>query len=207
MSISLNLQGLTFGRLTVIERIENTKAGKTRWECSCECGNITYAVGSDLKNGKVKSCGCIQKKHGLSKHRLYGIFGMMKERCFNPNNISYPHYGAKGITIYKEWLEDFSSFYNWSINNGYREGLEIDRINSQHSYNPDNCRWVTHSVQSRNQKLRKDNKSGYRGVKWNKTVNKWNVTIDVNKKRIDLGLYNDIKEAAEVRKNAERKYW
>ena len=207
MARPLNLLGKKFGRLTVMKRVENSKHGKSRWLCECECGNKTTPTGSDLSQGKVKSCGCIQREHGLSKHRTYNIFKMMMERCYNPKNISYPWYGGKGIKIHQEWLDDFSTFYKWAMNNGYNDNLEIDRIDPNKDYTPDNCRWVTRTVQNINQRLRKDNTSGVRGVKWNKARKKWEVSISANNKRYYLGLYSDLEEATKVRKNAEEKYW
>ena len=58
MSSSLNIMGQKFGKLTVIERAENTKAGKTRWLCQCDCGNRKVVTGSDLRSGHTTSCGC-----------------------------------------------------------------------------------------------------------------------------------------------------
>ncbi|MEN2467887.1 AP2 domain-containing protein [Ornithinibacillus sp. JPR2-1] len=207
MTRALDLTGKKFGRLTVIERTSNDKHGKTRWLCECECGNNVISYGSDLNRGKTKSCGCIQKIHGLSKHRLYNIFAMMKDRCYNPENISYPWYGGQGIKIYQLWLDDYTKFHEWALRNGYKDNLEIDRIDSSKDYSPENCRWVTRRVQNLNQRLRKDNTSGIRGVKWNQARRKWEVNISVNKKRIYLGLYEELEDAAEARRKAEEKYW
>lgn len=89
------------------------------------------------------------EKHGLSKTRLYGIYNNMKQRCYNPNNPSYIYYGGKGITICREWLDDFENFYNWSMANGYEEDLTIDRKESNKGYCPENCRWITLDENSR----------------------------------------------------------
>lgn len=92
------------------------------------------------------------KTHGLSHKQgnLYSIWNTMRHRCFNPKNNKYHLYGAKGITICDEWANDFSAFYDWSINNGYKKGLTIDRINNQGNYCPTNCRWVNQQTQQRN---------------------------------------------------------
>jgi hypothetical protein len=74
----------------------------------------------------------------------------MKQRCLNENNIQYIDYGERGITICEEWKNDFELFYNWSISNGYEEGLSIDRINNDKGYYPDNCRWTNELVQANN---------------------------------------------------------
>lgn len=82
--------------------------------------------------------------------RLMSILNGMKKRCYNTKNISYQYYGAKGIGICKEWLECNSNFYEWAINNGYKDNLSIDRIDSSKDYSPLNCRWATPLQQSRN---------------------------------------------------------
>lgn len=207
MTKALNLIGERFGKLTVINRGKNSKHGKTQWLCKCECGNSVVAVGSDLKLKKYTSCGCSKRTHGLSNHRLYGIFGMMKDRCHNPNNVSYPWYGGEGIKIYQEWLDDYTKFHEWALQSGYKENLEIDRIDSKKDYSPDNCRWVTRLIQTHNQRPMKGSKSGIRGVKWNKARKKWEVTISFKGKRHYLGLFEELDKAAETRKRAEEKYW
>ena len=87
-------------------------------------------------------------EHGLSKTRLYNIYSGMKQRCYNPNNQHYQWYGGKGITICNEWINDngLQNFIDWALNHGYNENLTIDRIDNNQGYSPDNCQWVTQSV-------------------------------------------------------------
>lgn len=89
-------------------------------------------------------------EHGLSKTRLYSIYSGMKQRCYNPNNQHYQWYGAKGITICDEWMGEngLQNFIEWSLNHGYEEHLTINRKESDKGYSPDNCQWVTASVNS-----------------------------------------------------------
>ena len=74
----------------------------------------------------------------------------MKNRCFNSKYHLFKNYGGRGITICKEWKNDFVKFYNWSMANGYKDDLTIDRINVNGNYEPSNCRWATKLQQQRN---------------------------------------------------------
>jgi|SRR3972149_3562308 len=91
-------------------------------------------------------------KHGGSYTKLYDSWGHMKQRILNPNNKSFKDYGGRGITICPEWTNDYIAFGDWALNNGYKEGLEINRINNNGNYEPSNCNFVTHSENMRNQR-------------------------------------------------------
>lgn len=82
--------------------------------------------------------------------KLYAVWQMIKQRCLNPNNNRYKYYGAKGIGICTCWKKDFKIFFKWSIENGYKDGLSIDRIDVNGDYEPNNCRWVCQKKQNRN---------------------------------------------------------
>lgn len=121
----------------------------------CDCGATKEVYPANLASGDTRSCGCLQRKrasdantkHGgksksasTEKKRLLSIWRGMRSRCHNPNSSNFKWYGGKGIGI--DWV-DFESFYTWSINHGYTEGLEIDRINPSLNYSEHNCIWST----------------------------------------------------------------
>ncbi len=158
------------------------------------------------KRGGTKSCGCYNKRrasethktHGLGYTRLYTTWSDIKSRTLNVKNHKYIDYGGRGITICDEWKDDFMPFYNWAMSNGYEEnkGLSIDRINNDGNYCPENCRWTTKTIQQRNQRIYKNNKSGYKGVFFVKKTNKYTSYINVNNKKIYLGSYLNVVEGA-----------
>ena len=85
-----------------------------------------------------------------SQTNLYHVWSSMKDRCRNKNNKYYERYGGRGISICEQWKEDFEEFKKWSYENGYTEGLSIDRRDNDGNYTPDNCRWVDQTTQNRN---------------------------------------------------------
>ena len=168
------------------------------------CGTKFKARTSSVKFGDIKSCGCYKKqaptKHNLVGTKLYNVWRTLKGRVLNPKNKSYSYYGRRGITICEEWL-DVQNFYNWAMTNGYSDGLSIDRIDNDGNYEPNNCRWTTQTIQTRNQRIYKNNKSGYRGVYFSKNQGKYKAQIRVNKIHIHLGYFQTAVEGAIVFNN------
>ena len=153
----IDLTNQKFGKLLVLEKAI-TQNEKVMWKCLCDCGNIVIVKGVNLKNNRTKSCGCLKKelivnrstKHNQRHTKLYEVWKTMKQRCYNPNNKSFKNYGGRCISICEEWKNNFTAFYNWSMQNGYEENLSIDRINNNGNYEPSICRWTTRIVQQNN---------------------------------------------------------
>lgn len=150
---------MKFERLKPIKRIEGT--GRTKWLCECDCGNKTIVLQKHLCNGNTKSCGCLAREgnnnrtHGESKTRLYELWLGIKRRCYDKNNTSYKWYGAKGVKMCEEWLNDYTKFRDWAYSTGYDETLPrgrqtIERKDTNGDYCPENCEWKTIQQQQRN---------------------------------------------------------
>lgn len=156
----INLTGQKFERLTVVSKELPDSTGSIIWKCKCECGKDVYARGNALRKGLVKSCGCYKKdilptintKYKDCPKRLYKIYYGMLGRCYSEGNSAYNNYGGRGIQVCSEWKNSFTSFWEWSINNGYSAKLSIDRKDNEAEYSPDNCRWVSDYEQSRNKR-------------------------------------------------------
>lgn len=154
----IEMQGKTFGTLTVLELGVPSKQGQARWVCLCECGKKTLVMGKDLRNGHIKWCGCVIKQrllelsttHNLSKTSEYRIWGLMKYRCFNKNCKAYQYYGGRGISVCYEWIESFENFIQ---DMGFRPSKKhsLDRYpNKNGNYEISNCRWATQKEQMHN---------------------------------------------------------
>jgi len=154
------------GRLTILETWyeKHHKQNKQFALAKCDCGNVTRVIVSQVSSGNTRSCGCWtgkgtnsrvgdrETKHGLSHHKLYGLYNGIIGRCTYPSHCSYHNYGGRGIFVCEEWLNDFVSFFDWAIENGWEEGLTIDRIDPNGNYCPNNCRFVTVKVQANNKR-------------------------------------------------------
>ena len=218
-----DLTGQKFGRLTALYTVPNNNH-HTRWHCVCECGNTKDVLQQNLCNGHVRSCGCLhaernvekisaynssinRESHNETKTKLYHIWVGMKSRCFGKTSTAYDRYGGRGISICNEWKDSFLSFKEWALSNGYSEELTIDRIDVNGDYSPDNCRWVSNSIQQFNKRIPKRNTSGHVGVSWNKKDQKWVSYITKDYVMHYLGRFANIEDAIKAREEAEKTFF
>ena len=136
--------------------------------------------------------------HGCSHTKEYKVWSGMKRRCYNAKHKDYKNYGARGIKVCEKWLNDFTEFRNWALTNGCKEGLEIDRIDNNGDYSPNNCRFVT-KIQNCNNK-RNNHILEYKGEKMTiaEMARKYNIGIELFRTRISKGW--DIERALVPRK-------
>jgi hypothetical protein len=176
-----NMEGAKFGRLTPRWPSGKYKCGAVLWLCSCDCGGYTVVMGSSLRLGKIRSCGCLQKEHSLSmvsgvkplryKHGhatrigpdktntnpTYVSWCSMNKRCYDPKDKGWPRYGGRGITVCDRWRGEHG-FENFLFDMGERpKDKTLDRFpNHNSNYEPSNCRWATALQQNHNRGISKD---------------------------------------------------
>ena len=179
--------GVPDSRWTVIEKVESLDGKNSFYLCECSCEQHTQKILArhSIVSGNSKSCGCLAREqtsarmttHGKSGTRLHHIWKGMYERCYCENHQQFKDYGGRGIIICDEWKNDFNSFYEWALNNGYQEDLTIDRVNNDGNYEPENCKWSTRKEQCNNQRTN-------RLLTYNdktQTVSQWAEEVGLNK--------------------------
>lgn len=222
MSKLIDLIGQKFGRLTVVKRVENSKAGNTQWLCLCDCGNYTVSTSSNLKGKHTKSCGCLNRELTSKRNKKYNTYNLSGSYGVG--------YASNGQEFYFD-LEDYDKIkeYCWYIDSctGYvrtrisksqqismhkllfPDSKEVDhkKENSRNDNRKSNLRVGIHQNNMMNKKLQKNNTSGVTGVYWMKNRNKWRSEITYKNKVIQLGYFKNFDDAVKVRKEAEEKYF
>jgi hypothetical protein len=191
MAVKIDLTGDKYGKLTVIELAVDEVGKKKKWRCICECGRESIVAGSNLRSGHTVACMRCRGEatserittHGKSKEPIYRVWESMKSRCERPEVKSFKDYGGRGISVCEEW-HDPSTFFGWAMSNGYKSGMEIDRIDVNGNYCPDNCRLVSRLENS-------NNKTNNKVIEHNgekKTLAEWARYYGVNYKNLSRNL-------------------
>jgi hypothetical protein len=152
--------GQVFGVNTVVSLAGYNRHNRAMWTVLCSlCGRTRNIDTCSLSPTRGHGCMCqasartaaLRRTHGLSRSGIYMVWFNIIERCSNPRSKSYANYGGRGISYCPEW-SDLMVFHAWAISNGWRRGLEIDRIDNNGNYDPSNCRFVTHKANGNNKR-------------------------------------------------------
>lgn len=161
----IDITNNVYGELTVLgfshKVFRSSRYGYyLHWKCKCSCGNEKVVMGTNLKTGKTKSCGCKSSRltlaerattHGASNTLTYNSWRAMKDRCYSKKHSEYKRYGALGTIVCERWINSYPNFLE---DMGERpEAHSLDRINPFGNYEPSNCRWATHKEQANNKKM------------------------------------------------------
>lgn len=214
-------QGEKVGNCIYVEDIEDhwkivgLKSSRRFAKFICNCGNEFISQIDSVKRFATKSCGCLKeislkkkgknKTHGMSKSVVYRRWQDIKTRCYNKECESYGRYGAIGITICDEWMDDFERFYE-DFGKFYSEGLEIDRIDVTKGYSADNCRWVDKQTQAWNKGVYSNNKTGCSGVT-EKGNGKFEARISKDGKEYTIGSFDKLEDAVSARIKVEIEFY
>lgn len=202
------MTGRRFGRLIVLERTAKSGSKQTYWICLCDCGKVTICRGTHLKSGKIRSCGCLaldtRTNHGWHGTPEYRAYYNIQKRCYDKSDPRYNDYGGRGIRVCRRWLDSFNNFI---ADMGPRPGddYSIDRIDVNGDYSPENCKWSDRVEQARNTRVRRDSKTGVRGV--TQTGSRYHAQLYCNGKNHNLGWYSSLEEAVKARLDGEIEYW
>lgn len=170
------------------------------YKCPVCNDNFEVMTKSVLSGSSTKCRDCSNKKRrkfNIKNNRIYVMWRNMKARCLNAKHDHYKYYGAIGITIDSAWVNDYDCFQDWALSNGYTDELTIDREDVLEGYTASNCRFVGADIQAQNQRLlRSTNTSGYRGVNFNISLDKWIARCYLDDKRVHIGSFDNPKDGA-----------
>ena len=161
----IDLTGHRFGRLIVIREYGRDKHGNVLWLCRClgkngnDCGREVAVTTGHLRSESVQSCGCLHReritKHGCAKKNWYAVYSSMMQRCGHLEGASecnLRNYRDRGITVCELWQKSPLDFGDWLFAHGWHHGLQLDRIDNNLGYSPDNCRVVTPKENNNNRR-------------------------------------------------------
>lgn len=161
----INFVGKKVDDLFVLEYL-GKKNRRAQYLCLCECGNYCIRSNASLLSKKHSSCGCyalnkitnLKKTHGCysKNRRLHGIYKLMIARCYDSRSQNYNYYGKRGISVCDEWVNDERNFFKWALKHGYNDSFEIDRIDSNGNYCPENCRFIPYYMNRRRAVFKRD---------------------------------------------------
>ena len=204
--------GEKFGHLTVVGVHRKDGRGDS-YLCQCDCGNSVILCGSHLmgtpRRPANKSCGCAHdRQRGMAAlhPRIYAAWREMVDRCYAKNSTNFKKYGANGISVCDEWRDEAYPFVQWALSHGYADDFELDRIDFTGNYSPENCRWVDEYIQAQNKGLSRNNKTGVKGVSYDKRTRKYKAYIMRYGTKTYLGEFKNLNDAAEARKTAEQRF-
>jgi hypothetical protein len=195
--------GEVYGKLTVVKDL-GTRMYSGGWHrfvfCKCECGGTKEVLYSTLKKGATQSCGCLWRnkfvRHGLCSHPLYRVWQAIKRRCYSINDAAYLHYGGRGIKVCRQWKHKAERFIEWASSNGWEKGLQIDRIDNNKGYSPENCRIVTRKENMNN--TRRNITLEYNGEV--KTLTEWANCLKINSATLHSRIFRHEKNKKYKRK-------
>lgn len=213
---SKDLTGQKFSRLTVLGPVARSNTGSIVWFCDCACGNTTQVRSWDLRQGTTRSCGCglvesygkAAKKHGECLTTEYRIWSAIRNRCYNKRHRQYKDYGGRGIEVCDRWRLTGGGYENFLSDMGRRPNpyYSVDRIDSDGSYAPENCRWATRLQQGNNN--RRNKRITHNGQ--TKTISEWarhsGLTVHALRSRIHK-LQWSVQRALETPMDHERSRW